>query len=58
MSGYDSSLQAGGQLGLQVAENQQVQQGRVRHQRAGEAAPQHCQRPQEVGDCLQEQGHQ
>ena len=43
MSGYDRSLQAGGQLGVQVAADQQVQQGCVRHQRAGEAAPQYRQ---------------
>ena len=58
MSGYDRSVQAGGQLGVQVAEDQQVQQGSVRHLRAGQAAPRHSQRPQEGGHRLQEQGHQ
>ena len=35
-AGNDSSVQARGQLGVQVAEDQHVQQGSVRHQCAGQ----------------------
>ena len=56
--GDDCGVQAGGQLGLQMAEDQQVQQGRVRHQCPGQAPQQHRERPAEVWDCVQEQGHE